>query len=161
MQRASDLLLTLLIGLLVCAGVIIFRPAWWSAIESNVAGAFSKSRPPIAAELQNPFAKSEPKAPAKGHRTPKRESAEVVRTVSSVVTAPAEARFPFPIETDIPSGTPKSRLLGAFGSPQFRVTGTDVGSLQEQLVYLDRDSGQKTVILLVNGKVSSAQTSAQ
>ncbi len=52
----------------------------------------------------------------------------------------------------------RSAVLTNFVAPTAIVAGSDVGHLQERLVYVDAPNGRATWIYLVDGKVSRAET---
>jgi len=62
---------------------------------------------------------------------------------------------------EIQSGTARSALVALFGPPQATVAGADLGQLQERLIYLDPPTKRRTLISLVNGSVTFAETLAQ
>ena len=73
-------------------------------------------------------------------------------------TPPPDKKYPFPIAEHIVAGTTQTMILSAFGRPDVKVTGADTGEIRERYVYLDRQTGRKTYIALVNAVVTGVQT---
>lgn len=55
------------------------------------------------------------------------------------------------------TGVLKSEVVTTFGAPDATVVGAD-RQLQERLVYVDATTGRKTMIFIVDGKVTGAET---
>jgi hypothetical protein len=154
-------MLALIAVLLVGLGLMALHPAqlppWASAISSAIT---LRSEPARAADPSHP---SHP--PPKPPESMKRRAAvkEVPRTENpgtglSARTAPERSPFPFPLAQQIVTGTPKADLLKSFGPAEATVTGADLGRLHERLVYIDKLSGRRTLIFLLNGRAVAAQT---
>ena len=77
---------------------------------------------------------------------------------AAVSTPPPDKKYPFPTTDRVIAGTPEATILTAFGRPAVKVTGAETGELRERYVYVDRGTGRKTYIGLVNAVVTSVQT---
>ena len=147
--------LALIAVLLIALGMMVFRPSWWNQATASLsrfgAAPTSTVSTDRAARLRN--------------RSPDQIPSTIRTSESSHQTVGRKAcrpRFPCP-----PSGRPMSfretrrlplRLLSrtfsaAFGPAQATVTGADLGQLHERMVYVNRSTGEETVILFLNGKV--------
>ena len=71
---------------------------------------------------------------------------------------PIRQAYVFPRDEAVAIETPKSDILAAFGPAQATVTGADLGQLHERMVYVNRSTGEETVILFLNGKVRTIRT---
>jgi hypothetical protein len=73
--------------------------------------------------------------------------------------APVLIKNSFPIDWQIPRGTPQSMVLAMYGKPAFWVTIPDRGQLVERYIYIDRSTGRRTFVLFADSIVKSALTS--
>jgi len=103
----------------------------------------------------NPFERKEPI-----HPVTSRPIVEAPRYVP--VTPPAsrspEVQYVFPVAQDIQVGTIRPSIIAYFGPPGATLTGVDHGELMERLIYIDKANKRRTLISLVNGSVTAAQT---
>ena len=140
--------------------LILHRGGWLTAPDPT-ASKTAAQQAAQRAERESPFGTRESKDGGKRHAGKVQvASMEEMPEVSAVSTAAAVAppRYRFPLYTDIAVGTGKPAILESFGSPSITVTGSELGRLQERLVYTDKPTDRKTVIFLVNGRVAGAQT---
>lgn len=161
-SRVFDLFLVLAVLLLIGAGVVMVGDRnWWPKI---VAAVWPDSTDNSAARVGTPAAK-ETKPAQHEHKQAASEAPSpqpVLVDVAVVHPAPAKVTATgFPTEQQIPVGTPRSDLVGEFGSPDVTATGADRGSVNERYVYVDKGSHRRTFVALVNGKVASAETLSQ
>ena len=162
MRRITYSVLTLVIVLSACTGLLIFRQSWWPEVSARVSDVVARSGSKDSANRISPFAEpkkdvaSKPVAVAV-RPSPPQESAITPPTSQT----PAEVTYPFPDASEISSGTSKASILAVFGPAEVVVTGADFGQLNERLVYRDKLTGKRTVISTVNGRVSGAQTYLQ
>jgi len=157
--------LTLIVILLVGINVLLFRPkGWWPEVPRSLSvllrqSGTEKPSPMPAQPLQ---AKGEfgKKGPAKPSQP---EPIQMGASGTSPVPAPRppEKRYPFPVAEQIVPGTPQTTILATFGPPEAKVTGADTGELRERYVYVDRATGRRTFIAMVNAVVTNAQTLTQ
>ena len=66
--------------------------------------------------------------------------------------------YRFPTRGEITIGATKADTLAIFGPPQASVAGADRGQLQERMIYTEKSTGKNTIIAVINGKVTSADT---
>ncbi len=114
-------------------------------------------------EEKKKAAKGKTGARAVAQPAPVEEAEPVVFPASSAPGAASTVTrtYPFPVAEQIAPGTPQSAILGQFGRPEMKVTGADKGELRERYVYVDRTTGRRTFIAIVNSVVTSAQTLKQ
>ena len=162
MRRITYPVLTLVLVLSACTGLLIFRQSWWPEVSARVSDVVGRSGPKDSANRISPFAEpkkdvaSKPVAVA-ARPGPPREPGITPPTSQTQ----AEVTYPFPDASEISSGDSKSSILAVFGPAEVMVTGADLGQLNERLVYRDKLTGKRTVISTVNGRVSGAQTYLQ
>ena len=157
MRRIFLFSLALIVVLVACIGLLLYRPSLWPKAAARLGVTVPEFVP---AERANPFATPEAKEASNKLPTPVAPSAA---TLASEVRSPeppgtASANYRFPTRADIRVGTSKPDILANFGPPQATVTGADRGQLQERLIYTEPSTGRKTAIAVVNGKVASAET---
>lgn len=120
----------------------------------------SPAPPPPPAEKKNTAAKKPSVSPHSATPAEIQSAAEPVFVPLPAPTGPAQ-HFPFPLAEQIPPGTPLATVIGRFGRPEMKATGADKGELRERYVYVDRASGRRTFIAVVNSIVTGAQTLTQ
>jgi hypothetical protein len=158
MRRIFFLVLALVVALLGCTVVLLFRPSLWPEAAARIGATTAEA--PRAAERRSPF--TTPDAKQVGPKRPLLLSAFESRrepepaAFRSATSEPV--KYPFPMGTEINVGTLKSEVLASFGPPDILVTGADLGRLHERIIYVDRSTHKKTVIAVVNGKVATAET---
>ena len=161
-------ILMLIVSLVVLVGLVLVRPqAWWPEGPRNVSQLFqlAATATPIPAAKQAATT-AEPSAArhgiaAKGlakARPPESIGAKDSGAEVADRTPPSDKKYPFPMAEHIVAGTPETTILAAFGRPEVKVTGADTGEFRERYVYVDRETGRKTYIAMVNAKVISVQT---
>jgi len=157
MRRIFLLIFALIVVLVACTGLLLYRPSVWPAAAARI-GASPFGSPP--ADRESPFAMPEPKPTVTIVPTPvpPSDAAQWAKPVSPENAVSASVEYRFPTRTDIRVGTSKPEILASFGPPQATVTGADRGQLQERMIYTERSTGKKTLIAVVNGKVTSAET---
>jgi hypothetical protein len=154
----------LVLTLVLVAGIVwlVLRPpVWWSqisAVVSSVTGTGRSSNKKVAPSLPssdkpNPAGRKKPDQP--GQPDPRTGVVETSPMAPS--PTPMEIRYPFPTAQDIVAGTARLAILARFGPPGATVTGADVGQLRERFIYIDKATGRKTVIFLVNGAVTAVE----
>jgi hypothetical protein len=102
----------------------------------------------------NPFETKE-RTPKASFPIPK--SPRVLTAAPTLASVP-EAHHGFPVANDIQPGTARGAIVALFGQPEATVTGSDRGQLMERFVYVDQASKRRTLIFLVNGRVTAAET---
>lgn len=155
-----------MIGILVLAlgWMVISPPTWLPQVASTISSMVS---PSSAGKTETP---SEPKnkpSPTKKEATSRpqerRAAPEATAAPSTAMTAAtpravqAPRRFPSATEIRRMTGAARSEIVTAFGSPDATVVGAD-RQLQERLVYVDAATGRKTMIFIVDGRVTGAET---
>jgi hypothetical protein len=151
MQRMFFVVLLFIAVLGTCTVVLLFQPSLWPEVATRIGAATSEA--PRSADRASPFSKPEPK-----HRAAKQRAILKPPDSDEEPAPPEPVRYPFPTGTDITVGASKQDVLAAFGSPEIAVTGADFGRLQERLIYIERLTGKKTFISVVNGTVAGAET---
>ena len=158
----------LIVSLVVLVGLVLVRPqAWWPEGPRNVSqllqlAATAKPIPratPPATKAEPPATKGSigAKVLAKA-KQPELIAANDWGAEIAARTPPPDKKYPFPIAEHIVAGTPETIILAAFGRPEVKVTGADAGEIRLRYVYLDRQTGRKTYIALVNAVVTGVQT---
>lgn len=160
MRRIFFLILALTIVLVVCTGLLLYRPSIWPEAAARIG--VNSPPPSHSTGRESPFAVPETKQIGAKLRTISStpnflQSSEPPLSRSSGIVAGKHA---FPTGTEINIGLSKADLLGRFGPPEVTVTGSDFGRLYERMIYRERSTGKKTVIVLVDGKVAGAETFA-
>ena len=160
-------ILMLIVSLVVLVGLVLVRPqAWWPEGPRNVSQLLQ-----LAATVK-PMPRAEPRATkadppatkggigAKGLATARPPSIGAKDSGAEVAdrTPLPHKKYPFPTAEHIVAGTSQTTILAAFGRPEVKVTGADTGEIRERYVYVDRETGRKTYIAMVNAKVISVQT---
>ena len=97
-----------------------------------------------------------PASTAEEAAAPRRRARASETPASPPVTTAAVRRFP--ADTDIQKGMSVLSLRQAFGAPDMRTTDSERGKLLERWMYMSRELGAVTVVLMADGKVVSAQT---
>ena len=152
----------LIVSLVVLVGLVLVRPqAWWPEGPRNVSqllqlAATAKPIPratPPATKAEPPATKGSIGAKVLAKAQQPDWGAEIAAR-----TPPPDKKYPFPIAEHIVAGTPETIILAAFGRPEVKVTGADAGEIRERYVYVDRETGRKTYIAMVNALVTSVQT---
>jgi hypothetical protein len=157
MRRMFFLVLLFIAVLGTCTVVLLFRPSLWPEVATRIGAATSET--PRSADRASPFSKPEPKhSSAKQLTVLKPPDSDEEHEPAPPKAIPEPVKYPFPIGKDITVGTSKRGVLAAFGSPEVAVTGADFGRLQERLIYIERLTGKKTFISVVNGTVAGAET---
>ena len=158
----------LIVSLVVLVGLVLVRPqAWWPEGPRNVSQLLqlAATAKPIP-RATPPETKAEPPA-TKGSigakvlakaKQPELIAANDWGAEIAARTPPPDKKYPFPIAEHIVAGTTQTMILSAFGRPDVKVTGADTGEIRERYVYVDRETGRKTYIAMVNAKVISVQT---
>jgi len=156
MRRIFPLVFALIVVLLACIGLLLYRPSLWPEVAAQI-GAYPVEAP-ARGERESPFAKVEPQIKVQLPTLPPPDTTQQQKPtpVENATSTPAVYRFP--TGADIKIGATKPDIIAIFGPPQVGVTGADRGQLQERLIYTDRSTGQRTTIAVVNGKVTSAET---
>lgn len=72
--------------------------------------------------------------------------------------APVSIKNRFPVDLQVPKGTPQSMVLAMYGRPAFWVTNPDRGQLVERYIYVDRSTRRRTFVLFTDSIVTSALT---
>lgn len=154
----------LIVSLVILIGIVFVRPqAWWPQGPRNVAQLLEMAHPTTPMPAAKPAAATaEPTGTKSGGKRKTTQSQETVAQSSGagiVIPTPSpEKRYPFPTIERVAAGTPETTILTAFGRPAVKVTGAETGELRERYVYVDRGTGRKTYIALVNAVVTSVQT---
>jgi hypothetical protein len=161
-------LVMLIVSLIVLVGLVFVRPqAWWPEGPRNVSQLLQLAAPAKPIPAANPAATTaEPPATkggigAKGlakANQPQLIGAKDSGTEVADRTPPPNKKYPFPTAERVIAGTPQTTILAAFGRPEVKVTGADAGEIRERYVYVDRQTGRKTYIALVNAVVTGVQT---
>ena len=159
MRGLFNAVVALIVMLLAGIGLLLFRPSWWPQESASFFQAKAKSESAVPAERASPFTPPEPrdgtKRPTPTNEPVRREDPE---TGPPPRPTSAQTSSHFPLESEIVAGTPESVVQATFGPPEAIVSGSDLGRLQERLVYMDKSTGKKTLIFLLDGKVVGAQT---
>jgi hypothetical protein len=161
-------ILMLIVSLVVLVGLVLVRPqAWWPEGPRNVSQLLqlAATATPIPAAKQAattaaPAAAKHGIAATGLGRASQPRSVEA-RGSGADIAAPTlhpDRKYPFPTAEHIVAGTSQTTILAAFGRPEVKVTGADTGEIRERYVYVDRETGRKTYIAMVNAKVISVQT---
>lgn len=159
-------LVMLIVSLVVLVGLVFVRPqAWWPEGPRNLSQLLQPSAP-----AQMPAAKpaatiSEPatKGGLGAKRLPKAIEPEPTIAAGSgseiaARSTPPERKYPFPTAEQISAGSSQKMILAAFGRPEVKATGAETGEIRERYVYVDRTTGRKTYIAMVNAVVTAVQT---
>lgn len=162
--KPALILIVLLLGGLIC---LALRPgSWWpwlSTTISNVvtgqssAASVRQNPPPVQRDIL--IKKSSHRSPQHGAAAGLFEPAEPVlpAPVSSKPNAPPR----FPVASEIQPGTLRNAILIAYGNPTATVTSNETGHIRERFIYADADTGRRTFIILVDGRVSQTETFPQ
>jgi hypothetical protein len=157
MRRMFFIVLLFIAVLGTCIVVLLFQPSLWPEVATRIGAATSET--PRSADRASPFSKPEPKHTAAKQRTIRKPpDSDEEHEPAPPKAIPESVTYPFPIGTEITVGTSKRDVFAAFGSPEVAVTGADFGRLQERLIYIDRLTGKRTFISVVNGTVAGAGT---
>jgi hypothetical protein len=158
MRQVPILMGALMIALIGSLGVLWYRPSLWPEVAAKIVA--SQSQAPPAPGRESPFATPERRSVAGGTpvRPPLLDAPEQPTRAESAPSTPVEYRFP--VRADVSVGIAKSDILAALGPAQTTVAGADRGQLRERLIYTRRSTNERTIIDLVNGKVTSADTFA-
>jgi hypothetical protein len=158
MRRIFNLTALLLIILVACIGALLIRPPSWSKLKAEIAAALPAATP--TSDRTSPFAKPESKlVVSNGPKKLEATSIEAPAEDPKPATATLQSvTYPFATSAEIGIGTSRADLLAVFGPPQATAIGADRGLLQERLVYRALPTRQTTVVALVNGKVTKAET---
>jgi hypothetical protein len=153
----------LLLIIAVLGGLIwlLFRPPWMSQVPTTIAAVFSKKEEP---KVEKPTPMPEQKKNAKAKKSPAHEPlAMASREVPAMrpLDVPPAIAHRFPLATTVTTGTARAALLASFGVPDASAVGSDTGQLRERYVYVDKATGRKTFISLLNGNVTTAETLPQ
>ena len=149
-----------LIGMLVIGIVwLIARPHTWlaqvSATVSAIAGKSQVTRNDLE-QKPKPFGGDRVEHAKPSQAKEDTESEKVTVQISPILRV--QAQYPFPLAGDIVTGTSRSTIVAMFGPPHAKVTGTDTGQLRERYIYMENATGRKTAIFLVNGNITTAET---
>jgi hypothetical protein len=134
-------------------------PSWWSQVSATFSSITARS--PNAKSAPRPSPTEKPNPLGRKKASPAGQSDWKAEVVDSMPTASAPTptdRYSFPVPQDILLGTVRSVILTRFGPPGATVTGADVGQLRERFIYIDKATGRKTVIFLINGAVTSVES---
>jgi hypothetical protein len=140
---------------------LVFRPPWMSQVPQTLAAVFAKKEDPKA-DKPSPM-EEQKKQPAKKSANVR----EPVQMTYRVEMQPMQPNVPpaiaprFPLASSVSAGTARAALLASFGQPDATAVGSDTGQLRERYVYVDKATGRKTFISLLNGNVISAETLIQ
>jgi hypothetical protein len=160
--------LLLILAAVIVVGVIwlgIHPQSWLPQVSSALSaiGPSPKSAPANPSGKPKPFDEKSRAHSRDGRPIPEgpRSAIEPASTTPASAPAPEIRHYRFPLAQEIQSGTARSALVALFGPPQATVAGADLGQLQERLIYLDPPTKRRTLISLVNGSVTFAETLAQ
>jgi hypothetical protein len=161
-------LIMLIVSLVVLVALVFVRPqGWWPEGPRNVSELMQLAAPAKPISAAKPAAATDgPPATKRGIASKGLVQADHPQPVEArgsgpnitAPTLPPERKYPFPTAEHIVAGTPETMILAAFGRPEVRVTGAETGEIRERYVYVDRQTGRKTYIALVNAKVTSVGT---
>src|SRR5262249_16766851 len=133
MRRIFFLILALTIVLVVCTGLLLYRPSICPKAAARIV-----VNAPVASQSTGqarPFAAPEPNQIGAKLRTisstPNFVQSSEPRLSRSSAIVPG--KYAFPIGTDINIGLLKADLLRGFGPPEATVTGSDFGRLHERM----------------------------
>lgn len=158
--------LLLILAAVMVVGVIwlgIYPQSWLPQVSTALSSISSpKSAPASPYGKPKPFDGKSHAYSRDGRPIPEgpRSAIEPPSTPVSAST-PETRHYRFPLAQEIQSGTARSALLAMFGPPQATVAGADLGQFQERLIYLDPPTKRRTLISLVNGSVTFAETFTQ
>jgi hypothetical protein len=156
MRRIFFFTLSLIAILVACTGILLFRPSLWPQAAARIGATVAEA--PRAADRDSPFAKAESQAALNRKPVVLAVATAQPEAAPPQTVIPLRAEYPFPTRADISLDTSKPDIVANFGPPQVSVTGADRGQLQERMIYTERTTGKKTVIAVVNGKVTSVET---
>ena len=140
-----------------------FLPQWHHSLAAFLRPSSSENKPSPspAPTAEKKTAVKKPAGSSHPSTVPVMEAAvEPVPVPAGALSSPAR-QYPFPVAEQIPAGTPLATVIGQFGRPEMKATGADKGELRERYVYVDRLTGRRTFIAVVNSIVTSAQTLTQ
>ncbi len=159
--------LVLFLTVVLVVGVLWLgvHPQTWGTTVTAALNSMTMTGGKKPAPGGNPFLKEKEEADAKA-RVRAHTAGSAVREVAEVETAAAPViapaiRYRFPEAQEIPNGTARGALVARFGQPEATVTGADLGQLRERFLYVDPPTRRRTLIILINGNVTSAETFAQ
>jgi len=166
-MRSFGLWVTILIGLVVTAGVLIYLEfgSFAARLESREPEPAdrqvspSEPRPPSTSAVPPSSAQTSP-APVEGRAgsgtKPGRAAAGALVSSGAPLTGAAAAQVKirrFPRAGDVPAGTNSEQLLDAFIPPTLRINTLRKGDLIEVFVYVAEDNNAITYVNLRNGRV--------
>ena len=140
------------IGLFLLVGPFAEKPGM-RAVYDNYIGQDTRSKQSLPAQpSKGPVSAAEADA-----GTPARDAGGADQPSAS---KPGEARGRFPTAADLPNGMERPRLMALFGPPNMRTVSVDQGAQLETLVYIRKEPGAATFVLLRAGRVVSATTTS-
>jgi hypothetical protein len=157
---------TLIAILLVGVTVLLVRPkTLWPEGPRSLSALLQQSAAAKPAPAPSQPLKAKSEIGGKGLAKPRQPQPigmeAPATTISVPAPPPAEKRYAFPVAEQIALGTPQATILATFGWPEAKVMGADTGALHERYVYVDRATGRRTFIAMVNAVVTNAQTLTQ
>ena len=151
--------------LALAASALVYAQLEWSVLDQVLAKKTEQAavEPAPQAEDEKPSIASGRKA-KKPARVTTAQAAEAPRKAVREREPPATAAPPvairrFPAAGDIQKGMSLLSLRQTFGAPDMKTTDSDRGRLLERWMYMNRELGAVTVVLIADGKVVSADTS--
>jgi hypothetical protein len=152
MRQVMYPVLALLLALAGCVGVLLFRQTLWPDVSAKIGVGTVVSNTKLT-DKKSPLGSASRTATGR----PARHEASEIELPAAKPTS-RHMNYPFPVSEEVKVGLSKSAVVATFGPPEATATGADHGRLQERLVYVDKSTGQKTIIAAVDGKVVGAQT---
>lgn len=157
----------LILIILLAAGLLsiaLLPGSWWPWLSATLSKIVT-GQPSAESIEQTPR--------AVGTKTPIKNTSQRSTRHGATFPSPAEpvvpAREPaqpnpphhFPLAAEVQPGTPDSAILAAYGEPPAIVTSSEIGHMRERFIYIDPETGCKTLIFFTDGKVTEAQTFRQ
>jgi hypothetical protein len=146
--------------LVACILLLLYRPALWPEAAARIGVVPSEF--PAATDRESPFsiAPQTKTTSASPRALPTLDKAQATAPSQDQHATLASLPYRFPTRAEITIGANKADILAAFGPAHVSITGADRGQLQERMIYTERSTAKKTIIAIVNGRVTNVETFA-
>jgi len=160
MHRLFAIILAFILLLVACIGLLLYRPSLWPAAAARI-GVVPSEAPP-ATDRESPFSMPLHKETtnARPRSLPTPDTAQATASIQNQGATLVSLPYRFPTRAEITIGAAKADIVAAFGPAAVSVTGADRGQLQERMIYTERSTAKKTIIAIVNGRVTNVETFA-